>query len=150
MAAWVEWLHLVACGCLCSVVAYGCLFRGEGCLDAGASTPRAQISQKAIFAARNIERERRCERGVRKRRRGMTLVCGNGKTEIQSKHRRRTGRSMCVVRVCCMCVPVCVCVSLSVCVRQCVCVCDDMYMLMPHVSCRVLLILVLVLVLVFV
>ena len=24
--------------------------RGEGCLDAGASTPRAQISQKAIFA----------------------------------------------------------------------------------------------------
>ena len=27
VAAWVEWLPLVACGCLCSVVAYGCLYR---------------------------------------------------------------------------------------------------------------------------
>ena len=27
VAAWVEWLPLVACGCLCSVFAYGCLYR---------------------------------------------------------------------------------------------------------------------------
>ena len=27
IAAWVEWLPLVACGCSCSVVPYGCLYR---------------------------------------------------------------------------------------------------------------------------
>ena len=51
------------------------------------SHERSTESGILSLALDSVARERRCELGVRKRRKGITVVCG--KTEIKNKHRVR-------------------------------------------------------------